>query len=53
MTANSAVIGSHTDNQLPLFAVSVTTNCRKFAVSIATNNSDLFSFEATCECFML
>ena len=27
MTANSAVIGNHTDYQLPLFAVSLTTNC--------------------------
>ena len=34
MTANSAVIGSHTDYQLPLFAVCMTTN-----------NSDQNSFE--------
>ena len=43
MTANSVVIGSHTDYQLPLFAVSVTTNCRKYAVSMTTNNSDQLS----------
>ena len=42
MTANSVVRGSHTDYQLPLFAVSVTTNCRKFAVSMTANNSDLW-----------
>ena len=40
MTANSAVIGTHTDYLWPLFAVSVTTNCRKFAVSMTTNYSD-------------
>ena len=41
MTANSAIIRSHTEHQLSLFAVSVTTNCRNFSVSMTTNNSEL------------
>ena len=40
MTANSVVIGSHTDYQESLFAVSVTNNCRKRAVSMTTINRD-------------
>ena len=46
MTANVAVIGRDTDYQLPLFAVSVTNNCKKNLVSMTTNNINLYLFIA-------